>query len=252
MQPVQLYTILFDFPLPLQLIKEFKSAVSGWRRRYLNMELATAQIPGDLFHNHDEETGKEINRYPLVQYHVFKGKAAITGINAGAMALLFLKTAMEERGGSLRIGGRSHPICFSETGSPPLIPYIHTIKILELPLLYRLECWLPFDTKRLQEWEGLFGMRKRTEFLEGILSEHLERMLQSMGFVKTVELTVQIENLNQLPEQEEYRKRKVAYDVLFSCNLALPAYVGIGQVPSIGFGRIVPFVNRKKSAKTNT
>lgn len=242
MQPVQLYTILFDIPLQLTDVKEFKSAVSGWRKEYANEAMKEAYIPTDMFHNHDEISGKEINRYPVIQYQSIEGKAAITGINAGAMAVLFLKMLMEDQSAALNIKGKRYEVNFIEKSKPPYVPYIQTVQLTDHPQTYRLNQWMPLDTLRLAKWENSPDLKNKIVVLEEALKEQLDRFLKAVGFPKTDLVQTGISGMQNDDDKKEYKVNKKVFDIEFHCNLTLPSQVGIGQVPSIGFGRILPLV----------
>jgi hypothetical protein len=240
MQPVNILTAIFKLPVSFDEVQPFRKSVTkliSHKRDFFQNK----GIPTDLFHNHNEATGKTLNRYPLIQYKSIGGKAAITGIDSGAEALnLLIKD------------GRKNTL-YIQAGDNKMLTFeiLHTEKqrhrfsILKKDREYRLEKWLPMDDERFTAWEKAGTLKKRCSILDECLIQQISRLLSSVGFEKQEKIEANVTNIWYCYWQHEFRWSKLCFNISFSSNVDLPLEAGIGQVPSIGFGRIL--VNQSKN-----
>ncbi|MEZ4961211.1 MAG: CRISPR-associated endonuclease Cas6 [Saprospiraceae bacterium] len=232
MSPLPLTTLHLNIPLRHSGIYSFRGLVAeiiGWEE--------------DLFHNHDNSPSSENgsrqsmnrykHRYPLIQYKVRKGKAAILGMGEGAVKL---RTLIDADG--LIFGGK-FPILERRDEN-------FQMGMTDHPQHYRLRHWLPLNASNHERWQELREeddlAPKRLE-LERILTAHLLAFAQGAKFEvpRPRGLEVRLEKFYG-PEQVRSFGRSIllAFDAKFSANMTVPAGAGIGKASSIGFGQVWP------------
>jgi hypothetical protein len=62
--------------------------------------------------------------------------------------------------------------------------------------------------------------------------------LKGIGYDRDLTYKATITDITATNWLKEFNVHKLAFDCRFHCNLSLPEDIGIGQVPSIGFGRV--------------
>ena len=232
MTPLPLTTLHLNIPLRNSGIYSFRGLVAeiiGWEE--------------DLFHNHDnslpsvnssrQSMNRYKHRYPLIQYKVRKGKAAILGMGEGAVKL---RSLIDTDG--LTFGGK-FPILERRDEN-------FQMGMTGQSQYYRLRHWLPLNTSNHERWQELSSIEdmepKRLE-LERILTAHLLAFAQGAKFEvpRPRGLEVHLEKFYG-PEQVRSFGQSIllAFDAKFTANMSLPAGVGIGKASSIGFGQVWP------------
>lgn len=242
MHRIQKFSIRFNFDLPADKVKWLKKPFSAAIRELSRADLA--EINTELFFNRDEETGKSENRYPLIQYQSINGKAAITGINEGAEALQLLFQVLDKR--------ENHAFCIkhliTEQNRISLRDYnkaqftAHDISLLRSKRDYIVKDWLPLDSHRYKNWAADGSLGLLTEILDECLPRQISRMLEAVGLTRRMAFLADCSMiLATKPLVQVYREKKLPFDCVIRTNLDLPTDIGIGQVPGIGYGRVLPF-----------
>lgn len=239
---VTIKTIIFEgIPLKFAEIDYLRKAICSVISK-LRTSLLQFYVAPDLFHNHDEISNKNINRYPLIQYKVINGKAAITGINQGAYAikvlLQLLLIPQNKPFNAIHINGRDATL----VNSTNLRSQKHSFSLLDEPKEYRIENWLPLEDDRYSVWKDSLDMNERLAVLNECLPRQIALLLQGAGYDDELRYRAVLSGIDKTGWLKEFKVNKLAFDCTFSCNLDLPTEVGIGQVPSIGFGRILKIV----------
>jgi hypothetical protein len=186
-----------------------------------------------LFFNHDTETGKTRVGYPLVIYHFIDHNFYITGINKGSDAVEMLAKLY-------KIPFGNEGLLFP--GFRKLQKAVPEIKCLpETKLMYRLVKWIPFNYKDYRQFEKLPFAEKVSE-LNQRLRKHIEADLAKYLELDTDQLNVIINNLEyNYTEPVLYEDHKYhACDIKFTTNIKLPRFITLGNIKSLGFGRIEP------------
>ncbi len=236
-------TLLVSFNLPL-----YTRQISKWRGAFVEM----AGLGNDLLHNHkpdDEDDGEGLYyRYPLAQYRVVDGKAAIFAANEGIQALQ--KSLLM---GSWKINWRGHEQQLIIQNQP--ITQSHLLQVLEKPERYLVHKYLALNQENYEQYQNLVSARKKLEMLETLLRNHLLSAFWGLGWKGTEKLEVEIvevRNTEMLPYHGQFF---MAFDLEFNCNFAIPEGIGIGKAAAFGFGWCVekpePQYRRKRIAQNN-
>ena len=114
------------------------------------------------------------------------------------------------------------------------------------PFRYRIRNYIPFDSGKFHDYQGLFGLQEKINRVQHLLNNHLVSFAYGVGWELGQEYRIQttvnaIERVKSLPFKNGER---LAFDLVFSTNMRLPESVGIGPKAAFGFGPVVPVWNR--------
>lgn len=183
-----------------------------------------------LYHNH---TGEDTFRYayPLIQYKRLNGSATIVCVEEGADIIgQFLKETSEP----LRLGDRE--VIFRVE---KVIPEKTNVGVTELPITYRLQQWLPLNSKNYEQYKNTDDLVEKIQILERMLAGNLLSFLSGISVHLDKKFDVHITNITN-QKLITYKKVKLmAFDIEFKANLSLPSFVGIGKNASIGNGVLI-------------
>jgi hypothetical protein len=168
----------------------------------------------DLLHNHSTE-GKNIYRYPLVQYKVLRNAPAIIGMGKGAKLLLEMFLNLEE----LIIDDKIHPLTNKNLRSNEV-----DIGVSSDWHSYRfLSPWMALNSKNFAEYKSA-GTVEQDRMLKKILIRN------ALSFFKEndVWLKEQLEvELDVRPITTNFKgQRMTAFKGTFKMNDALPDFIG--------------------------
>lgn len=221
---------------------------TDWLRDAINMiynrnkeRLKVAGIVVNLFHNHDEESGITISRYPLIQFQKILSKYYVIGINEGCVALEELFADM------LSV------VCISEQ------LHITVKKVFESEqtaieteinqlYTYRITNWLPFSSDNYKLFMKKVALSEKVAFLEQCLKNHLVKDFSHYLNLNFNDKTVQvhltgIDNFNQgcIPVKvNKHIHDFQPFTIVFSANLLLPKHICLGNGKVYGFGLVEP------------
>ena len=214
-EAINILTIQFANEITLHEIPLFRGAI--------NSSLDNQSI---LFHNHD---GNGLRyAYPLIQYKQIKDKAAIVCIGKGTETINDL----------LRLGSSKLHI-----GKRVVDMRVQTIHIDQFQIdgndkeyHYKLQNWLPLNTKNYKEYQCMDSMVSKIQLLERVLVGNILSLLKGIDVHVDYQISL---NIMDIANQHiiYYKKVKLmAFDVEFKTNISLPQYIGVGKNASIGFG----------------
>jgi len=213
-------------------VEMFNTMVNKWVRGKKEA-LAKKGVDISLFFNHDLETGKTIIGYPKVIYHYFGGRFYLTGVNEGAQAVQLLATAFNkpfEENGIVFAG-------FKPTESVKNEGTVYPGGVFN----YRLENWIPFHYKDF----GTFGQLPLTEKVTQFNQKLIKHIGQDLGRyldLDTTGLVAEITAILLTHRQQIYYEGNpyYAFDIEFRSNIKLPRFITLGNIKSLGFGRVEP------------
>jgi hypothetical protein len=183
------------------------------------------QLDSNL-HNHMVD-GKEIYRYPLIQYKVLGGNPVIIAAEEGIRSIH--PHIMEQK--ALRIGDKTYTDMTVD------------MRLLELPLgdsksmkSYRfLTPWLALNQRNYEEYHSA-DEEKKKQILSKVLVGNILSICK--GFGVTIEQRLQVEH-QLTPVTVDYKgKKMVAFVGKFQVNCCIPELFGIGKGTARGFGTV--------------
>lgn len=219
--PVPIKTLLASFNLPLQ-----HRDITRWRGAFSKM----AGWEHDLLHNHTTDGGI-MYRYPLIQYRVHKGKAAIFALNNGINTL---QTIIAQAGWQLNWKKKPYQLLLESFDVKE-----HNLKMLDRMRTYHIETYICLNKANYDAWHQQPGLVARASMLEKVLVGHI------LGFSRMMELDIPNRSL-QVTLLDIYRQQTISlhkntfltFDLRFSANIQLPSQIGLGGKTAFGCGRI--------------
>ena len=201
------------------------SHLKNWKK-----EFEGEKADAGLFHNHAPGKNDPEIRYPLIIYHCIGNTFYITGINAGATALdklagLFNSGCFINGGYLLRFA-----VHHDEQVSLDVGPGLHR---------YRLRQWLPVTPKENQRFAAM-PLTQKAAFMEQKLNMHITADLGKYLETEMQGLKATLDGISFVyPEPVLFKTHRFrAFDVEFSANVALPAFIALGNIKSLGYGRV--------------
>ena len=191
----------------------------------------------ELFHNHRQEGFRYA--YPMVQYKLINQQAAIVCVKEGVEAIgQFFATASL----AMRLGEREVKLEIDA-----IRPRTTQMQIWDSAFRYRINRWLPLNSKNFQEYQKIESLGERIAFLERILVGNLLSLAKGVGITFEEQLTCRITSLSQPYTLRHKQTSLLSYNIEFTTNLSLPEYIGLGKNAALGYG----VVTRRRDRNDN-
>lgn len=220
---IRTLTITFDLPIYARQIRR-------WRAAFIEM----GAFGNDLFHNHQGDNYHY--RYPLIQYRQIKGNAGLVAINEGVEALQEVLAANQW---VINWEGEKRAIRIEDIKMRE-----NRLEMLDYQKKYKIEQWLALNQENYKKWLKCPDLISRIQLLEGSLTGQLLGFCTSMDFQLPERLETSILHIDRTRKLNFHGTSLVSFNTVFSANLALPPWVGIGKATSHGFGGQRPFIQR--------
>jgi hypothetical protein len=244
----QFSTLQLHFSLPLRHdhLPAFRGAFA-----------ALAGKDNDVFHNHDNNLQSEntfLHRYPLVQYRVHDGCAAIYAINEGAEALE--KLGKQGAFAHFKMNGHHLPLEVVRRSRDRNIAL--QIQPIQQQSRYRIYHYIPFTPENYNLYKSHFALVTKVEMLQGLIRNHIVAMLRSVGVGRGelreessqhhddsprsslhAPLEVTINDIDRVKKVNVLGQNMMAFDLVFSANVNLPEGIALGRKVAFGFGFVI-------------
>jgi len=219
---------------------------TNWLREAINLmynrnkeRLKVAGVQTNLFHNHDEQNGQTISRYPLILYQKRKDRYFVVGINEGVRTLAELFTGLDR---PIRItDGLQTDLELVSEVSWPGIP-------TGCEYHYKITDWLPLNRDNYKVYNQTGSIIEKVSLLENILHNQIIKDFSNylgLGFEKENSL-VKITDIDsftrscvQLKVDKHIHDFK-PFTISFVSNLPLPHFISLGNGKVYGFGLLEP------------
>ena len=219
---MRLLYFTFLHPLPQRDIAGFRAAFAQ-----------AAGFEHEVFHNHRQEDGKLHYRYPLVQYRSDHKQAGIIGIDEGADAIL---QWYSNSNGDFVHNGVTHQLKLEKIDVRN-----YEIQYHAAPQKYILRQWLPLNQQRYQAWKNLEIIGEKMQELERILAANTLTFCRAVNWRLPQKFNVHILEISKTYKTGLLGAPHIAFDLIFSSDLQIPAGIGFGKAVSHGFGVCNPF-----------
>ncbi len=224
-------TLLISFNLPL-----YARQIPQWRGAFIEM----VGLSDDLFHNHKSDKGY-YHRYPLIQYRVQNGKAAIFAIQEGIEAI---QKALATNNWILKWEGEERMLLLEDLRLDKA-----DLRLLNQPRHYQTYCAQLLNNENFQKWQAADGMVERAALLEKQMGNYVMVALWAMGWQEKGNVVVKLQQIRHQQPVKSMGKEVLAFDVTFSANVVLPELIGLGKSVSHGYGWTVPQRIKQKPKK---
>lgn len=231
---MRLLTIVLNIPLHPGDLPAFRACIA---------ELAG--FDNTLFHNHTPEAPATDRSwaYPLVQYAVRRGKAAIIGIGDGATAIR--SKLLPQLEGTLNFAGKSYPL-----GAYDIQLEDYQPEVLPFSQPFSLFGWLALKGDSYRNWKQAATEEERQTILSRALTGQLRALAETLGVPDHKSIVAQVTSVANCKKISWHGADLIRFDVEAKANLALPAGINIGRAAAFGFGEVCasakPPVRRRK------
>ena len=183
-----------------------------------------------LLHNHEGDNYRY--SYPLVQYKLISGKAAVVFVNEG---ITLADTLLSQEELHLRIGNRNGHFVLDN-----VIP--STLELDAAPegtlYRYRVTGWVPFNEENFSVYLKKDLLVDRVSFLERILVTNIIAIANGTGSYIEEQIECGITDIDKSYTIQYKGTKLKAFDLEFFSNVLLPQYVSLGKHSSVGFGTL--------------
>ena len=182
----------------------------------------------DLFHNHDQE-GKNIFRYPKIQYKIVEGVPMMLGIGEGGELIVDRFLAIKE----INIDGEAIELRQKNMKSEDF-----EVRMDGDLYGYRfVNPWLPLNQKNHAEYVELDAKKQKAK-LQGILINNMISFFKSVGFQADERIMVHLD-LEEARVAKFKNQPMLIFGGGFVSNVYLPNYIGLGKSVARGYGTIL-------------
>lgn len=212
MTTLRLMTIQFDLPLRYDELDSFRGAI-----------IQAVGKEHTLYHNHSEKG--YLYHYPLIQYRIFNGKAAILCINDGIEQIQFLFSS------NFLI---DHIFLNNIKRGPLSVENVRIkefcLKELDAPIEYHIKHWIPLNQKNYQTWQELKSKEERLAELEAILTGNIISFAKGVNWQIEHRFWVTIRPGSIVMGSYSYKGcQMISMTLDFRTNLSLPLGIGLGK-----------------------
>lgn len=193
-----------------------------------------------LFHNHEGDTFRY--NYPLIQYKVLRGKAALVCVGEGANAVgeFFASGNFD-----VAIGDRNERLEVER-----IEPRRYNVQVWEQQFNYRLRRWLPLNSENYKKYAACQSLAERCLMLEDILKGNILSMGKGLGINFEKQIKCAITTLEEPYQVTVKNVKLMCFNVEFSCNVSLPAHIGLGKHASLNCGIVSPIKQERDNDKS--
>jgi hypothetical protein len=192
-------------------------------------------IEDSFLHNH-ETSGKEIYRYPIVQYKIPNGIPLLIGIKEGVGSLWSVFDDLSD----LQLDDNKHEVFDKKS----LLKEVYFGVSKNIYQYTFLTPWLALNENNYEKYQRHGSWSKKKDLLGKILIGNIISMSKSLGY--TVPAPIEA-NIHHLKEVKTSLKGTPMLGFLgtFSVNFEIPDYWGIGKSVSRGFGTVIKVKSEK-------
>ncbi len=193
-----------------------------------------------LFHNHEGDTFRY--NYPLIQYKAIGGKAAMVCVGEGTSAVgeFFASGNFD-----VTMGDRSETLQLLRAE-----PRRCNVQVWEQMFRYRLRRWLPLNSENYKKYNDTESLAERCLLLEGILKGNILSMGKGLGIDFDRPVKCSITNVAEPYLITVKDVKLMCFNIEFSCNVSLPAHIGLGKHASLNCGTVSTVRERKEKENT--
>lgn len=192
---------------------------------------AARDFPDVLFHDHTEDGFRYA--YPLIQYKILNGYAAVTAIDGGIPLLehVFLPDGTSR---TMRIGRRIVDVSVADVHRQEIV-----LEAADGKYAYRMYRWLPLNQENYRAYLSLESLAEKYFFLETLLVGNILSFAKGVRVFFDSEVTASIIDASPSGRCRFKGVDMLGFDVKFLSNVSIPDFVGLGKGVSLGFGTVI-------------
>lgn len=179
-----------------------------------------------LFHNHIDKNYRYA--YPLIQYKLINRCATILCIEEGVEAI---GNFFSNYNNLIQIGEKNMSLEIDY-----LRPSVFLLEVTERVSRYSLHRWIPLNHENYQIYRTLEKDEQRIHLLQKILIGNILSCLKGLNIYLDKRITCRIQEITRMYTISNKGVNLLAFDLIFTANLSLPPYIGLGKNASINCG----------------
>ena len=179
-----------------------------------------------LFHNHIDKNYRYA--YPLIQYKLINRCATILCIEEGVEAI---GNFFSNYNNLIQIGEKNMSLEIDY-----LRPSVFLLEVTERVSRYSLHRWIPLNHENYQVYRTLEKDEQRIHLLQKILIGNILSCLKGLNIYLDKRITCRIQEITRMHTISNKGVNLLAFDLIFTTNLSLPPYIGLGKNASINCG----------------
>lgn len=179
-----------------------------------------------LFHNHIDKNYRYA--YPLIQYKLINRCATILCIEEGVEAI---GNFFSNYNNLIQIGEKNMSLEIDY-----LRPSVFLLEVTERVSRYSLHRWIPLNHENYQVYRTLEKDEQRIHLLQKILIGNILSCLKGLNIYLDKRITCRIQEITRIHTISNKGVNLLAFDLIFTTNLSLPPYIGLGKNASINCG----------------
>ncbi|WP_443679020.1 CRISPR-associated endonuclease Cas6 [Phocaeicola coprocola] len=179
-----------------------------------------------LFHNHIDKNYRYA--YPLIQYKLINRCATILCIEEGVEAI---GNFFSNYNNLIQIGEKNMSLEIDY-----LRPSVFLLEVTERVSRYSLHRWIPLNHENYQVYRTLEKDEQRIHLLQKILIGNILSCLKGLNIYLDKRITCRIQEITRMHTISNKGVNLLAFDLIFTANLSLPPYIGLGKNASINCG----------------
>lgn len=219
MSNLRMMRVVFNTPLRHSEIRFFRGAVIKY-----------AGQDNMLFHNHEGEGFRY--KYPMIQYRITGGKAAIVCFNEG-IEQMQAPFASGFIGSEIIIGGDNR----GEISIESITQNEYFLQGLDEPIHYHISRWIPLNQQNYNLWQQIETEDEKVAKLQSVLIGNIISFAKGIGWQisNKIECEIITESISTRPTK--YKEQSlISFSLDFAVNLFVPTGVGLGKGVSANCG----------------
>lgn len=181
-----------------------------------------------LYHNHEGDGFRY--SYPLIQYKVIGGKAAILCIGEGTEAIEDFFSGNKD----VAIGNRNVTLETDQLYANQTI-----VQVWNDMFTYKVKNWMPLNQENYIQYNKYDSLADKYRMLEKLLIGNILSFAKGVGITIEKEIKLSIVSPPELKVMTYKGVKMTVCNADFSTNVSLPAYIGLGKGASHGFGTVI-------------
>lgn len=223
MKKIRVLSIVFKNEIAAYETPAFRGAI-----------IKTAGNENILFHNHKND--KLLYKYPLIQYKRNNKKPMIVCIEEGVDEVHHF---FEKRQVDILLGERQYELEIEKLNINQF-----TMQVWDKSFRYYLRNWLALSQKNYTEYNKITNDIEQIEFLEKILIGNILSFAKGINWLLEKEIKLRISEISDKKIINIKKTKRDAFSLVFTSNVFLPNYIGLGKNASLGFG-VVKQISKK-------
>ncbi len=212
------------------LLVQFQNDLQPWQINAFRGAIIEKVGRENILFNHHISDNTYLYRYPLIQYKSIRNQPAILCLGEGVDEIhkFFIK-----KDWTVNLHGRDYKLSIDKLDLNSI-----TLNIWDNSYTYKIFGWLALNGKNYPAYQKITAPTDKTAFLRGILTANI------LSFAKGVDWRIQKKvelSIDSISRERPIQFKEVglhAVDALFSTNVYLPDYIGLGKGASHGYGMI--------------